>query len=109
MNIQSEEKTSRAIQFFIKEDDIEVARASLYLISNDLHAEPYGLLEDVFVEETLRGKGLATELVNAVIVRAKEEGCYKLVGQSRYGREHVHALYLKLGFKDHGKNFRMDF
>jgi GNAT superfamily N-acetyltransferase len=109
MNIDSIEKTLRAIKFFVNEEGKEVGRASLYLISNDLHAEPYGLLEDVYVEESHRGRGLATELVNAIIARAKEEGCYKLIGQSRYAREDVHRMYEKVGFKDHGKNFRMDF
>jgi len=44
------------------------------LIYNDLHPEPYGLLEDVFVEEEFRGQGIGKSLVRAVIEKAKEVG-----------------------------------
>ncbi len=106
--MQRSEFTSNAIRFSVSENDVEVGRASLFLITNDLHAQPYGLLEDVFVDESQRGKGLGTQLVKAVIEEAKAQKCYKLIGQSRYGREEVHKLYLGLGFEDHGKNFRMN-
>ncbi len=98
-----------AVRFSAQVDDNEIGRAYLYYIYNDLHDEPYGIMEDVYVEETHRGEGIGTLLVQEVIKVAKEKGCYKLLGQSRYGREKVHELYVKLGFKDHGKNFRMDF
>ena len=107
--ITSSEIESKAIRFSIMDGENEVARASLFLITNDLHKEPYGLLEDVFVEESARGKGYGTEIVQAVIDKARDIGCYKLIGQSRYGRERVHELYMRLGFEDHGKNFRLDF
>lgn len=107
--IQYSEIPSKAIRLHIEEDGKEVARAYLFLITNDLHSEPYGLLEDVFVDEQTRGKGYGTQIVKSVIEKAKELGCYKLIGQSRYGRERVHELYMRLGFEDHGKNFRMDF
>ena len=107
--MKKEQRSSEALRFSVEEDGKEVGRAWLYLIKNDLHDEPYGLLEDVFVESEFRQKGYGTQLVNAVIEEAKARGCYKLIGQSRYGREKVHALYERLGFVDHGKNFRMDF
>jgi GNAT superfamily N-acetyltransferase len=37
----------------------EVARATLFLLRNNLHRYPYGLLEDVFVHESHRKKGIA--------------------------------------------------
>ena len=101
--------TARGIKFVAKEDGKDVGRAYLYILYNDLHSEPFGLLEDVFVEEECRGRGIGTALTKAVIAEAKVQRCYKLIGQSRYGRDKVHQLYLSLGFVDHGKNFRMDF
>lgn len=83
-------------------------RALLYIIENDLHAEPYGLMEDVFVEESYRGKGISNVIVGQVLVEAKEKNCRKVIAQSRYSRPHVHALYKKYGFRDYGKNFRID-
>ncbi|HXK31810.1 MAG TPA: GNAT family N-acetyltransferase [Candidatus Paceibacterota bacterium] len=97
-----------AIKFTAHKGGQEIARAYLYVLTNGLHGEPFGLMEDVFVEEGHRGQGVGTALIRAVIAEAKARGCYKLLGQSRYGREKVHEMYKKLGFKDHGKNFRMD-
>jgi GNAT superfamily N-acetyltransferase len=51
---------------------------------------------------------LGGELVKAVVAEAKRLGCYKLIGTSRAERASVHAWYKNLGFKDYGKEFRMD-
>ncbi len=85
-----------------------IARVYLYIIKNDLHKEPYGLMEDVFVEPEHRGKGIGKQLIARVIEEAKKQGCYKLVAQSRHEKLEVHALYEKFGFRNHGINFRMD-
>jgi GNAT superfamily N-acetyltransferase len=85
-----------------------IGRAFLFLVYNDLHPKPYGLLEDVFVEEKYRGKGIGKELVKKVIEKAKELGCYKLIATSRFERENVHQLYENLGFKKWGYEFRID-
>ena len=92
---------------FILDDKI-IGRAFLFIIYNDLHQKPYGLLEDVFVEEEYRGKGIGKELVKRVIEKAKELGCYKLIATSRFGREIVHKFYENLGFKKWGYDFRID-
>lgn len=106
MNV--EERQSSCFRFCVEREGKEVGRAYLYLIRNDLREAPYGLLEDVFVDESYRGQGIGTELTNAVIVKAKEIGCYKLLATSRMERPQVHALYEKLGFQKHGFEFRMD-
>ncbi len=85
-----------------------IGRAYLYILRNDLHQQPFGFLEDVYVDPDFRGQGLATQLVNCVINAARKAGCYKLVAASRHERAKVHDLYLRLGFKDHGLEFRLD-
>src|SRR5947209_14176880 len=97
------------VRLSINQDGKEAARAYLFLMWNCLNEAPFGLLEDVYVDETVRGSGLGTEIVSAVVAEAKERGCYKLVATSRYARPRVHELYARLGFKDHGKEFRIDF
>jgi len=47
--------------------------------------------------------------VKRVVAEAKRHRCYKLIATSRHARNRVHALYDRLGFKDHGKEFRVDF
>ena len=107
-NIRREERRARGIRFSIVNADGEVARAYLYVMTNDLHEAPFGLLEDVFVAESERGGGLGTALVNEVIAAAREAGCYKLVATSRASRPKVHELYERLGFASHGLEFRMN-
>jgi len=109
MNLTKKEITTSGVKFVFEENGQPIGRAYLYLIYNGLHEAPYGLLEDVFVEENHRGGGMGGELVKAVIAEAKRLGCYKLVGTSRQERENVHVWYKNLGFKDYGKEFRMDF
>ncbi|MFA6076723.1 MAG: GNAT family N-acetyltransferase [Candidatus Paceibacterota bacterium] len=109
MDIKSnKENKSCAIKFTAEENCKILGRAYLYIVFNDLHKEPFGFMEDVFVEEKNRGKGIGTKLVNEVIAEAKKQNCYKIICTSRYEKPEVHSLYKKLGFKDHGKEFRID-
>ena len=108
MDIERSAARCRGIHFSIKRDGKEAARAYLFVMWNSLHDTPFGLLEDVFVDESLRGQTLGTEIVNAVIAEAKAQGCYKLVATSRYPCPKVHELYARLGFEGHGKEFRID-
>jgi len=109
MPIQQKTISINGIKFFIEQDGEEVARAFLYLLKNDLHEEPFGFMEDVFVDENYRSQGLGTKIVEELIKTAKEKKCYKLIATSRYARPKVHILYERLGFKDQGKEFRVNF
>ena len=103
------EINSKARKITIEKEGKEVARVFIFLINNDLgHHAPYALLEDVYVEEEYRGEGYGKDIVQAAIEEAKRLGCYKIVGFSRYSREKVHSFYLKMGFEDWGKEFRMN-
>lgn len=76
----------------------EVGRAFLYIMYNNLHDRPFGLMEDVYIDESVRGQGIGTQLVNKVIETARTKKCYKLIATSRYPRTKVHKLYQRLGF-----------
>ncbi|MFH1291843.1 MAG: GNAT family N-acetyltransferase [bacterium] len=108
MQIEKQEQASKAIKILAKDGERIAGYAFLYLIYN-VREQPYGLLEYVFVEEDYRKQGVGTELVKAVIQEAKDRDCYKLIGTTRYFKTHVHQWYESLGFKDWGKEFRMDF
>lgn len=99
---------AEGIRFSLSDMGQEIGHAFLYLIKNDEHDACAGFMEDVFVAETSRGKGVGTELVQLVIAEAKKRGCYKLLATSRYARPEVHVWYTKLGFTDYGKEFRID-
>lgn len=109
MEIKYEDKNCSGVKVIAEIEGREVGRTFLYILQNDLHKRSFGFMEDVFVNEDSRGKGVGKRLVTEVIEKAKENNCYKLVCTSRYEREKVHQLYKKLGFKDYGKEFRIDF
>ncbi len=109
MKVDRQERAAKGIRFSISGGGREVARAYLYVMTNDLHKAPFGLLEDVYVDESQRGSGLGSALVKEVIDAARELGCYKLVATSRTSRPKVHELYERLGFEKHGVEFRINF
>jgi len=106
--VLNKENKSYAMKITAEEQGVAIGGAYLYIMHNDLHQEPFGFIENVFVEEESRGKGVGTKLIEAVIAEAKRENCYKIICTSRYSNPHVHAFYEKFGFKDYGKEFRMD-
>jgi len=110
MEIQkTTEQNAYSIKFTVENEGTLVAWAFLVVVTSARHKEPFGLMENVYVEQEYRGKGLGTQLVEAVIAEAKRLHCYKLIAQSRHGKPQLHAMYERFGFRDHGKNFRMDF
>ncbi|MBT4446279.1 GNAT family N-acetyltransferase [archaeon] len=109
MKYNYQEKQSTAIRISLTDDsDQEIARAYIFLITNDLHDQPYALLEDVFVAEEHRGKGFGKQLIEHAVKKARDLGCYKLIGTSRNERPKVHQFYEKLGFDRHGFEFRLN-
>ena len=91
MQIHSVE--ARGLRLAIYDDDgREAGHAFLYILKNNFHTEPFGLLEDVFVEESGRFFGIGKQLVEAVIAKARFEGCYKSLATSRNdgSRESIH-------------------
>ncbi|MGC9132578.1 MAG: GNAT family N-acetyltransferase [Candidatus Micrarchaeia archaeon] len=108
MDFKETKIKTNGIKIFVEEGGKEIGRCFIYLIKNDLHKEPYALLEDVFVEENYRGKKIGTSLVKKAIEKAKTLGCYKIIATSRFERGEAHKFYEKLGFKKHGFEFRID-
>ena len=106
---KSIKKNVYGVKFSFKEKGKEVGRAFLYVLKNDLHKEPFALLEDVFVDETMRGQGLGGKLVMAALEEAKKRKCYKLIATSRNTKKELHSYYEKFGFKVHGIELRINF
>lgn len=85
--IHKEKWQGNVIRLSLKDGDKELGRVFLYLIKNDLNDKPYGPLEDLYVEEHARGKGIAKELIKEFLEIAKRE---------------------KAGLVEHGKEFRIN-
>lgn len=106
--VQQQKVSASGVKLTIQENEQEVARVYIYILRNDLHSKPFALIEDLFVEESQRNKGYGTLLMNKALEVAKEKAVYKILATSRYTRENVHAWYKRLGFRDYGKEFRLD-
>ncbi len=106
-----QEVNGRGIRFSIHEGGKEMGRAYLYILRNDLHERPFGFVEDVFVNQEHRGGKVGVRLLATLIERARNENCYKLIATSRNDgtRQAVHDWYTRLGFQDHGTEFRINF
>lgn len=109
MEVRTSQVTSNGVRIWVEENGRELGHCYIYIIKNDLHEKPYALLEDVFVGEDDRGKGVGTLLVTRAIELARSLNCYKMIATSRFGREEVHKWYQKLGFRLYGYEFRIDF
>ncbi|MCK4805718.1 MAG: GNAT family N-acetyltransferase [Candidatus Pacebacteria bacterium] len=109
MKIKKKVIEGKGLRFSVVIDGKEMGRAFLYILYNDLHEEPFGFLEDVYIEENLRGQGVGTQLLDKVMNEAKKKGCYKIIATSRHSRERVHKLYERIGFKNYGIEFRLHF
>ena len=102
--------TAQGVRFSVIRDGEEAGHAYLYLLKNDLHTRPFGLLEDVYIKPAYRNKGVASELLQVVLKKA-EKDCYKLIATSRNDgtRKAVHEWYIRLGLAQYGTEFRINF
>ena len=85
-------------------DGTVVATAYLNIIPNITRAaSPYAVIENVVVEESLRGTGLGKRLMGETLQAAWDAGCYKamlLTGSKTPG---THAFYRSCGFSPDAK------
>lgn len=109
MHIKSRKLSCKGARLSAIINGKESGRIYLYIMKNGLHKKPFGFLEDLFVEESARGKGIGTQLIAEAIRMARKSRCYKLIATSRHQRKEVHKLYKRIGFRNHGIEFRMDF
>jgi len=109
MEIIVEKKFENAFRMkAVNETGEEMGHVYLYLIYNDLHKDPYAYIEDLFVEEEFRKQGVASKLIEELLIEAEKYYPYKAIATSRMEREHVHAFYEKRGLRKHGYVFRTD-
>ena len=108
MEIEIKEIKTYGIKVIALENGDEIGRAYIYFMSNDLHNRPFAYLEDVYVNEEFRGKGISRKILDKIKELAKERNCYKIVATSRYEREFVHNYYERIGYNKTGHSFRMD-
>jgi GNAT superfamily N-acetyltransferase len=58
-----------------------------------------GVIHDVFVDETARGRGLATRLIEAVTAWLRQQGMRQIVLHTAFHNIHAQRLFTRLGFR----------
>ncbi len=92
----------------VRENEI-VGTFALLVMDNLAHCgTPSAVVEDVCVDEKLRGGGIGGAMMKFAMKVATECGCYKLTLSSNLIRERAHAFYRSLGFEQHGISFHAD-
>ena len=83
-----------------------VGTFALLIMDNLGHlGTPTAILEDVVVDETLRGKGIGKRMMEYANDLCRQHGCYKMTFSSNINREAAHRFYESLGFRKHGYSF----
>ncbi len=88
------------LTLLVYEQDGEVV-GTIYLnvIPNiSRRASPYAVIENVVVDEALRGTGLGKAMMSETLELAWSHGCYKAMLQTGSKREATHAYYRSTGF-----------
>lgn len=90
--------------FVLELDGVVVAATYLNVIPNITRsASPYAVVENVVVEESLRGKGLGKQIMAGTLKAAWEAGCYKAMLMTGSRRPSTHAFYRACGFANDAK------
>jgi GNAT superfamily N-acetyltransferase len=85
--------------FVLEEGGSVVATTYLNVIPNMTRsASPYAVIENVVVDERLRGTGLGKQIMAATLDAAWQAGCYKVMLQTGSRRPATHAFYRACGF-----------
>jgi GNAT superfamily N-acetyltransferase len=90
--------------FVLEADGAVVATTYLNIIPNlTRSASPYAVIENVVVEETLRGTGLGKQIMAGTLRAAWDAGCYKAMLQTGSRTPATHRFYRSCGFSPDAK------
>ena len=90
--------------FVLEADGAVVATTYLNIIPNlTRSASPYAVIENVVVDETLRGTGLGHQIMAATLRAAWDAGCYKAMLQTGSRTPATHHFYRSCGFSPDAK------
>jgi ribosomal protein S18 acetylase RimI-like enzyme len=89
---------SPATDLFIAIDDTGTVVGMATLVTFRIPTAMRAWIEDVVVEEGVRGQGVGEALTDAMVDRARELGCRTVDLTSRPSREAANRLYQRAGF-----------
>lgn len=85
--------------FVLEADEAVAATTYLNVIPNITRsASPYAVIENVVVDESLRGTGLGKQIMARTLQAAWDAGCYKAMLATGSRRPSTHGFYRACGF-----------
>lgn len=99
------------VHLVVAEVDGDVAgTATLVVVPNLTHGgRPWMQLENMVVDEAMRGRGVGRALMEAAERMARQHGCYKIQLQSAEHRTDAHRFYEAAGFRATSRGYRRYF
>lgn len=101
-DLQEIVKTPTTVLFMAREDGKLVGSLSLatFRVPTGIRA----WIEDVVVDESMRGRGIGEALTRAALAKAREMGARTVDLTSRPSREAANRLYVRVGFELRNSN-----
>ena len=95
----------------LEEDGRVTGTLVLIIVPNLSHGgRPWAEVENVVVDESVRGSGHGRLLMEQAEALAQEAGCYKLQLMSHWDRkDEAHVFYERLGYESPARGFRKYF
>ncbi len=85
-----------------------IGTVTLVVVPNLTHnSMPWAQIENMVVDESMRGTGAGRQLIDECVRLAREAGCYKVQLQSAERRTGAHRFYDRMGFADSSAGFRL--
>ncbi len=108
MSLLQEIRTQLSRQLLVAEVDGKVVGTVDLLIVPNLthHGAPWSIVENVVVDETVRRRGVGRALIEEVVRRCSDAGCYKIQLLSNKQRTEAHGFYRSVGFEAVAEGFR---
>lgn len=103
MEIQRREISGVGVKIYATDAIQDMPQTTLYVLRNQLHEEPFGLVVDWDLDQTHEQQGQESSLVEKVVKEAQQRDCYKLVVVSR------DSDFERYGFSNHGKVFKLNY
>lgn len=103
-----ETKEEKAIYLVMENDGVVIGHVFLKFYGTKKHPD-YPEIEDLFIREDLRSRGIGTRLIEMCEKLAKEKGFNKIgLGVNPTLNPRAKALYERLGYKDLGEGLYCD-
>jgi GNAT superfamily N-acetyltransferase len=84
-----------------------VGTVDLLIVANLTHnGAPWAIVENVVVDEIVRRRGVGSALIDEVVRRCSDAGCYKVQLLSNKQRTQAHGFYRSVGFEAVAEGFR---